>query len=755
MTAGYFHFSNHFRGVDLVQARFFFDYNPDGGAAFRMGLAQAVTAVLGLLLLWIKGRNRRHLFIAVSLLVATVMITPLSRWLWQWLPLLPFTQFPWRFLSVQAFAGALAAAGLARLPGRRLVVSATIALLLAAGLGDLKTDHLALTNADITAEKLVQYEWFTGNIGTTISAEYLPHTVQPRPYTSAWLATGRRDTVRALTGSLLAAQRSGARMTRQTWQIETAVPATLVFPTLHWPGWIGEIDGARTAIRPSPGSGLIMLDVPAGAHTVTLRLGRAPVRLAAELTSLTAVLLTLWLSCRTENGAWQVKRITLRSPVVIGLLLLAVLAIGLRFWPARALPDDDLTWDFGQMGYLHHDGRIPFSDGAVLAGYTYSSEEVVTGETLTIALDWQAGAPGAAALALVTPAQHRNRQAPLLTWQSGPVQAGTVAYHLAIPANAPPGLYAPRLTLADGRPLTPSGKGRGDLFLRPLRIIQPAIADPQPPADSLAVRPVRIEARDDRALDVQLAWLTPQPLSHNYNFSLRLLDGDGAIFSQFDGQPGYGFLPSSGWPAGEWVHDWLALPLSTPPPATSHSLVVHLYDAASGDVVLTRRLGEWDRSKTFRAQTPVFESPEGIVAAAAVFMTDDKPIIQLEGYAHEAAVFTLYWRALETIPTNYTRFIHLVDPVSGQIVAQVDGYPRGDSYPTSQWTSGEIVADAVRLHPDDLPAGEYEIVIGFYENLGERLPHLTAVAPDGRPFTDDRVPLASCQKNQGNRLLCR
>ena len=38
VTEGYFHYSNHFRGLDLVQGGLLFDYNPDGGVAFRMGL---------------------------------------------------------------------------------------------------------------------------------------------------------------------------------------------------------------------------------------------------------------------------------------------------------------------------------------------------------------------------------------------------------------------------------------------------------------------------------------------------------------------------------------------------------------------------------------------------------------------------------------------------------------------------------------------------------------------------------------------
>jgi len=51
VTEGYFHFSNHFRGLDLLQKSILFDYDEAGGRAFRMGLIQAVAAMTGLVIL--------------------------------------------------------------------------------------------------------------------------------------------------------------------------------------------------------------------------------------------------------------------------------------------------------------------------------------------------------------------------------------------------------------------------------------------------------------------------------------------------------------------------------------------------------------------------------------------------------------------------------------------------------------------------------------------------------------------------------
>ncbi len=128
VTEGFFHYSNHFRGLELVQSSPLFDYSVSGGRAFRLGLVQAIMTLLGMLALIYAAFRKQlvspviALFILLSLFVATFMITPLSRFLWEYLPLLSFTQFPWRFLSVQAFAAALATSALALLPIRRWLV---------------------------------------------------------------------------------------------------------------------------------------------------------------------------------------------------------------------------------------------------------------------------------------------------------------------------------------------------------------------------------------------------------------------------------------------------------------------------------------------------------------------------------------------------------------------------------------------------------------------------------------------------------
>ena len=757
VTEGYFHYSNHFRGLDLVGRGLLFDYNPDGGVAFRLGLAQALGALAGAAVLLGRRPARRSpvvLFAAAAFAVAVVMITPLSRPLWDRLPLLPFTQFPWRFLSVAALFGALLTGGLATLPGRgagpALAGVVGLVLLLAALLG-LRTDHLILTDADVTAARLAQYEWFTGNIGTTVSAEYLPPAAVPRPWTSAWLNDGARDRAVAVAGEIGAATLRARAATRQEWDI-TAGPAgaTVVFPTLAWAGWGASIDGQPADTTAQPGSGRLTVAVPPGSHTVTLALTRTSLRLAAELLSLAAAIITAILLFAPPLPRSPAPLLAALAALV---LLTAAAALLWRNDP-RDLPAGDLTWDFAQMAYLHHDrGGVAFEDGTRLYEYGYSAEEISAGETLVVTLSMAPGDGGAATLALVTPAAARPPAEgaptpPVVAAATLPLDTTAPVFRLSIPADAPPGLYVPRLTLNGARPLLPSGGTRGELFLRPVRV-ESGIRDDElgirNEKGDLDVQAIGLAMRDATTLDGHFAWYTARPLGARYQFSLRLQDAAGATLAQLDAQPGYGFQPSTLWPAGEWTADWLALRLPAAAPAAGeYPLVMRLYDAGSGQTVLTRRVGmvEWANGAwSARLHEPSSALPPDLSPTSAVF-GQQRPLIALPGYRlvrDDATLrLTLYWQAAFDAPGEFTRFVHLLD-AAGAIVAQSDGAPAGDSYPTGQWVAGEVVSDTVTFDLSALPPGDYRLATGFYAPT-EGLPRLDAATLDG-PLPDGRFLL--------------
>jgi hypothetical protein len=269
------------------------------------------------------------------------------------------------------------------------------------------------------------------------------------------------------------------------------------------------------------------------------------------------------------------------------------------------------------------------------------------------------------------------------------------------------------------------------------------------------VRPIDIQQRNPELLDVQLQWLTRKTLTRNYNYSLRLVDDNGVEIAQFDSQPGYGFLPSSSWRPDSWIDDWLALPLPLDFPSTNldspYSLVIRLYEVDSGDVVLIRRLGEleWHNENLKKIESrPLFTLPSIVHTASVTFQEK----IRLTGYDHlqpdDTLTLDLYWQTLITEHEDYYHFVHLIDPDSGEIVAQHDSMPRNDTYPTSQWSEREVVLDSVKMDLELVPAGRYLIAVGLYRDLGtgdggSRFQRLVAIDDESGRLPDDRYFLTS------------
>jgi hypothetical protein len=103
--------------------------------------------------------------------------------------------------------------------------------------------------------------------------------------------------------------------------------------------------------------------------------------------------------------------------------------------------------------------------------------------------------------------------------------------------------------------------------------------------------------------------------------------------------------------------------------------------------------------------------------------------------AGDTITVTLTWDALGRPPADYTVFVHLDGPAGP--AAFGDGPPAEDTYPTGLWDRGEQIVDRhpVRL-PEEMPAGDYRLIVGLYDAVGVRV---AAFDPDGARLTADQV----------------
>jgi hypothetical protein len=99
---------------------------------------------------------------------------------------------------------------------------------------------------------------------------------------------------------------------------------------------------------------------------------------------------------------------------------------------------------------------------------------------------------------------------------------------------------------------------------------------------------------------------------------------------------------------------------------------------------------------------------------------------------------TLYWRALNPQAQGLTVFTQLLN-ANGEQVAGHDSVPQEGAAPVTSWPAGAVQADTHRIEiPGNLPAGEYTVIAGLYNEFKERV---RTIDPTGTNYPDQAVPL--------------
>lgn len=745
VTTGYFSYTQHFRTENLIQPTLLFNYDigDPTSTPFAMGLVQALFLLPGFVGLFFT-RDRQGLFVLLALILSTFMLTAYSELLWANLPLLPLTQFPWRFLSIQALFGA---ALLAEMIGKRpaawhwpVALLAGLALAVSVLL-PLRLDFVTIRDADVTARQLQTYEYFTGNIGTTIRYEYLPVWTQPRPYSSGEYVTGKADLL-TLEGTATG-ERLLRRTARQDWQIAVLSDrAVIALPLLYWPGWTATVDGQPLAIGPVSDLGWTVFELPGGTHTVRLELRPTTLRLVTLIVSAIAAVAALalvvpWaslpaLATGLRAGGWR---------WLLGVLVLAaVVALGER-WLADRPATGAQTMDFAQYGYLHHD-RVPFENGATLQDYTYSAEALAPGDTLTVTATWE-NLNDPYTLTLVGPgANFFAADVPIVAAASPP---GSVSRaELTLPEFTPPGIYFLTLTFDNAQALTDTQQTRGDLYLRPVRVLPATVAAvTQPTAvltEGLALADVSAYQPADDQVVVTPRWQLSRPLPINLAIALRLYDQFGVELAAYDGPAGNGLNPTYLWPVGGLTNDAyrLRVPLGLEP--GRYNLTLTLYNATTLAPVATTTqpitLSRWSS----RGSAPLIDVLPGVALS-----TVNAPV---ETQAGQVLLLQPVW-ASQTAPRLALQvrwwLAETPNGVATQAVASVTLPLRAD-----QWPDDSLVRLPARLPlPPDLPSGGYSLRMQLLDAAGQPVStpltintiQVTGIAGIGAAIPDFENPL--------------
>jgi hypothetical protein len=136
-------------------------------------------------------------------------------------------------------------------------------------------------------------------------------------------------------------------------------------------------------------------------------------------------------------------------------------------------------------------------------------------------------------------------------------------------------------------------------------------------------------------------------------------------------------------------------------------------------------------ASVFDAVVPVLDAWPGAPPAVQEVMLGDVLTLESASVAPtnlaqgDTLHLILVWRPHQALAGDYKLFVHLADEL-GQPLAQWDGFPCFNTARTSRWAVGEATTDHVLMAlPDDVPAGEYNLLVGLYDpatggRLGDR-----------------------------------
>ncbi len=615
-------------------------------------------------------------------LTATLLIHPLAKPLWDAVPLLQLTLFPWRLLGPVSLFVALAAGALfaeerqragderrtshyavmRRLPpilseGATFVgLPIAILFLVAAGL-PFATPPRQTVAANPGLADLAGFEVPPDFIGTTTVGEYLPAWVQQLPNMAADRQRLRQgQSVEHYEAPGAQVQPGPTQPVGATFTVEAAQSLTFVYRMFYFPGWQATLDGRPALITITSPDGLMAVLVPAGRHGLAFEFGSTLPRTVGDLVSIVGlVALAAWL-------AWP-RVVSARAD-----------AIGKRnagrLEDLPPLPPNPIlrSQDRGK--------GVPYDQPAF--------------QTLPLFVL-------ATLLAAARPLLYDAGLTPLL-------QRGLT--------GQPPRMAALPLNLS---------------FAGEVRLWR---------AD-LPTRPV---AADD-LVTVSLYWQAEHQLGVDYGFDVQLVDAAGHIWTQ----PGWSrpvdwrFTPGTDfWPTDQYILDPYMLTLLPGTPPGQYAALVTVFARYNQQSLGTQPVG----TVTVSSPTRQRACPAALAAAPTAGVSMRPAAVEPGAAAPgDAVTVSLCWTAQSAPGADLRGQLRLVD-ANGMILA-AQSFILGGHYPTSLWKAGEVLRDQVTvLLPAALVSGQYTWSVSVAEAQALPVGQETVTAPQrayAAPAVDEQL----------------
>lgn len=749
----------------VIQLQWLYRY-PQG--PFPLGLASLVVAIGAILLgaIWLKRASRLELgYFVVVAIAATLALTDFSRSFWLALPSLWVIQFSWRLTVLVVLACALAsglwvvAMSKLKLPPIASVVAVLVlvAILITSGLLNLRVkdwDTAMPASTDIGI--LARYEANTGAVGMSSMNEYLPVSVANIPVPTT--ANARTQNTQPTANPAPRIQIQSLEPNESQLLVIASAPTSLSFGTFYYPDWRGWIDDVPAPLRSTSKSGLLTIDIPAGEHRVRVLHDSLPLRDIGMIVSgllLVALLGLIGFQFRRGEKTW-------RAPAAMAAIVLLIFAVPQVYAFQARPPHFEPT-------QIELDKDLRLVASAVESG---------DAAQLKIDLLWQVKQ---------TPGREIPTRLQLIDSNGQPVSSrqqlpryGTSStrfwypnvlvrdeYDLRLPEALAGGDYTLQIARGNSGWSTiktlslnaRNGAGSAYTIQHPLDArVGDAIHLVGFNAPSLA----NIQPGD--SIPLTLFWRADQDLSEDYSVFVHVVDRNTKLVAQDDSIPNNGFAPTLLWMPGQIISDLHTIELPNSLVPGVYQVVAGLYrfadkqrltvgtdtgsledDAAALATFKIRADTAFTPANTLNAQFGSAIQLHGFTLTAAntsepaVANADTHSPAHISVSANAELHLNLEWRARQAPQKEYTVFVHLLD-AQNNLVRQQDNPPLNGGYKTNIWDAGERVVDSYGLDLNQLPPGEYRLMLGMYASEGgERLP---AQSAQGVEYPNREIPLA-------------
>lgn len=229
------------------------------------------------------------IFLGFEFLLSLFMMHNKSQFIWDSLPILSFTQFPWRFLGVSIFLASFLSGALFFYFKRKALylLAPLIVITIIINANYFKPEKFVYINDDyfISSDKLSK--------GGDLPADYVPiwaklidnsHEINKPTTNESFLKVSDFNQ-----SSVSTSFKAG---------VDKDEVSGVIVPVAYFPGWKVYVDGVEIEQNEPTITGLINFKLPQGNHDVSLKFENTPVRNISNMISLVSVIILLGLTVK-------------------------------------------------------------------------------------------------------------------------------------------------------------------------------------------------------------------------------------------------------------------------------------------------------------------------------------------------------------------------------------------------------------------------------------------------------------------------